>query len=846
MSLRCVFLAFGTTGDVLPLLALALHVQKAGCCELTFITHAAHEPAVREPAEAGGVARLVLVDTPPGRVWQTGSAGSGAKRKQPDKRVSSQQQQSQMQQEVQTAALFDPELEERQREACIAACEEAFGRALSPAQPLEQQWQREEPAPPPGLIVFNLFALEGFSIAEALAVPCAAASPCLPPQSMPPSLERSLERAEPRLYDRLSAAAQIMRQRAVDDSEPTATAAGSQQQQPVSLSEVKLWLWPLFTERWGAWRQTRLGLPLLPFSTGTTDQPLPPPPPLLLGEGRWRGVGARMAAIPMADASVHALHAGLSELVVQGQGHWPPSVRLCGFWHSAAVFPASQQQLPPDVVRWLQARQEKPVAADFGSMARLGLLPNPSLAAEVLAGAARRLGRPIVLLAGGWRPLVDAARALDQEWLAVLEHPVAHDALLPRCAALLHHGGAGTVAAALRAGVPQLICPLLRSFDQQSNAERVAWSGWGAQLSPSAICLSEGFPQDGTAAVAIGANELAAALVALLSDVSIAAACRLAAQQLAKEDGICVAARLLLEVGAGPPLSRPPPEVPVSAADLTPPVSLLMLPNGLEVECISPSEALFIYKEIWERRCYAQHSISLLPGAVIVDVGANLGLFCLWALQEQPDASHVYAFEPLAPLAGLAERNLAASGLAGRVTVVRAGLGATAGTRRFTFFPHMPGNSTAHPREKWVLQGPAMRAGASAFEGAATVDCTVTTLAAFVRERQQAAAAAAQQRRQQATVQQQRRQQGCASRSAAPFVIDLLKIDVEGSELEVLRGLDSASWACVQAVAAEVHASAGRPAAVARLLQSRGFAVEAEAGAAPGATMVYARRVPES
>lgn len=39
-----------------------------------------------------------------------------------------------------------------------------------------------------------------------------------------------------------------------------------------------------------------------------------------------------------------------------------------------------------------------------------------------------------------------------------------HEALLPRCAAVMHHGGAGTTAAALRAGTPQLVCPL--HFDQ--------------------------------------------------------------------------------------------------------------------------------------------------------------------------------------------------------------------------------------------------------------------------------------------------------------------------------------------------------------------------------------------
>ena len=71
---------------------------------------------------------------------------------------------------------------------------------------------------------------------------------------------------------------------------------------------------------------------------------------------------------------------------------------------------------------------------------------------------------------GGWPRLTEQAPSLSvltsSALLLVLNSPVAHDVLLPHCAALLHHGGSGTVAAALRCGVPQLVCPL--HFDQHS------------------------------------------------------------------------------------------------------------------------------------------------------------------------------------------------------------------------------------------------------------------------------------------------------------------------------------------------------------------------------------------
>ena len=53
--------------------------------------------------------------------------------------------------------------------------------------------------------------------------------------------------------------------------------------------------------------------------------------------------------------------------------------------------------------------------------------------------------------------------------------------LLPRCAALVHHGGIGTTAQALAAGVPQLVMPM--SHDQPDNAERLRKLGVGDEVS---------------------------------------------------------------------------------------------------------------------------------------------------------------------------------------------------------------------------------------------------------------------------------------------------------------------------------------------------------------------------
>ena len=74
----------------------------------------------------------------------------------------------------------------------------------------------------------------------------------------------------------------------------------------VGWAEVEHWLWPAFTERWGAWRQSALGLLPACFdaeATSAPPRPLPPPPPLLYA---------------------------LSELVTPRPGFWPASVRMTG------------------------------------------------------------------------------------------------------------------------------------------------------------------------------------------------------------------------------------------------------------------------------------------------------------------------------------------------------------------------------------------------------------------------------------------------------------------------------------------------------------------------------------
>jgi sterol 3beta-glucosyltransferase len=137
---------------------------------------------------------------------------------------------------------------------------------------------------------------------------------------------------------------------------------------------------------------------------------------------------------------------------------WPDSVHVSGY-----LFLDSQAgwQPPPELVAFLEAG-DPPVYIGFGSMAGR----NPQAMARIVAQALAESGQRGLLLTG-WGGL---QAELVPENVFVLES-APHSWLFPRMAAVVHHGGAGTTAEGLRAGIPAVVVPF--AFDQPF---------WGARL----------------------------------------------------------------------------------------------------------------------------------------------------------------------------------------------------------------------------------------------------------------------------------------------------------------------------------------------------------------------------
>ena len=175
--------------------------------------------------------------------------------------------------------------------------------------------------------------------------------------------------------------------------------------------------------------------------------------------------------------------------------------------------------LPPALERFLQ-EGAPPLVFTLGSAA---VLQGESFYRHSLE-AARRLGRRAVLLVGPeaegrWGDLS------GPDALAVSYVP--HSLLFPRAAAVIHHGGMGTTAQALRAGRPQLVVPFYA--DQPDNEARMVRLGVARSLSNRRY----------TAARAT------AALGRLLNEDAFAQMARTAAVTVGTEDGAGAAAAII-------------------------------------------------------------------------------------------------------------------------------------------------------------------------------------------------------------------------------------------------------------------------------------------------------------
>jgi vancomycin aglycone glucosyltransferase len=143
---------------------------------------------------------------------------------------------------------------------------------------------------------------------------------------------------------------------------------------------------------------------------------------------------------------------------------WPPDSGLEVVQTGAWLMPDTRP-LSDELEAFLDAG-EPPVLCGFGSIRR------PRTSGPSMLAAARALGRRAIIMRG-WSELAGSDDSPD--WMSVGE--INLQALLPRVAAFVHHGGSGTTTQTMSAGTPQVVVP--HEYDQPYFAERIAILGIG-------------------------------------------------------------------------------------------------------------------------------------------------------------------------------------------------------------------------------------------------------------------------------------------------------------------------------------------------------------------------------
>jgi len=156
---------------------------------------------------------------------------------------------------------------------------------------------------------------------------------------------------------------------------------------------------------------------------------------------------------------------GFSPAVVPVPDGGPRPRIVTGWW----FLDAGSWTPPEELEAFLADRRRPVVSIGFGSMVG----GDPAGLASLVVGAVQDAGVRAVLLTG-WGGLADGPNASDDVFVAT---SVPHDWLFARVDAIVHHGGAGTTGAGLRAGVPNVVVPF--GVDQPFWASRVRAAGAG-------------------------------------------------------------------------------------------------------------------------------------------------------------------------------------------------------------------------------------------------------------------------------------------------------------------------------------------------------------------------------
>jgi UDP:flavonoid glycosyltransferase YjiC (YdhE family) len=215
-----------------------------------------------------------------------------------------------------------------------------------------------------------------------------------------------------------------------------------------------------------------------------------------------------------------------SPAVVPKPPDWGEHAHVTGYWF---LDHPPDWQPPADLVDFLESGPP-PIYVGLGSISSR----DPEKTSRIVLDSLRQAGQRGVI-ATGWGGLSQS----DLPDEVFVTEAVPHDWLFPRMAAVVHHGGAGTTGAGLRASVPSIIVPV--SNDQPFWGRRVKALGAG----PAPIPRKR-----------LTADRLAHAICVAVTDEAIRKRAAELGETIRAEDGVANAVRIINQTLGGSPTTR--------------------------------------------------------------------------------------------------------------------------------------------------------------------------------------------------------------------------------------------------------------------------------------------------
>lgn len=253
----------------------------------------------------------------------------------------------------------------------------------------------------------------------------------------------------------------------------------------------------------------------------------------------------------------------------------------------------------------------------------------------------------------------------------------------------------------------------------------------------------------------------------------------------------------------------------------------VILPNRMEVLCLQKEEVFILYEQVQE---YFKNGIEVKEGDTVFDVGANIGLFTLWVYELCNKNLNIFAFEPIPEIFQVLTQNVKLCN--SEIKIFPYGIAHASKLQTFAYYPKITAISTAYPdgsaAERAQLKKAAMQKIAEIKHRKISSSPLYwyTKLPAFLL------ALVINYKLEKAF---QVKQVTCQLKTLSEIIeeykvknIDLLKIDVEKSELDVLLGIQDEHWTKIKQIVLEVHDLNNRVNEITLLLKNHKFNVTVE------------------